>query len=109
MAKNKYLSKKGFAKWLEDWVDEVGPDVQVGTTRVIDQCPIATYLTFLTNRTWHASALACVPLVRAEVGDHEFKTPKWAKEYIYNLDRHYGRNPHLITGEEALYILREYA
>jgi hypothetical protein len=102
--KNKYLTRKGYAQWLRDQ----GTGTQVGVSRVINECPIARYLDHQTNREWHVSPLACVPRVRSEVEEHEFRTPKWAKAYIHNLDRHFGKHPKPISADEALYVLEEY-
>lgn len=104
MAKNMYLTRKGFREYLA----HQGP-AQAGVTRDIHECPVALYLSFLTNREWHASGLACVPQVRSEVESHEFKTPKWARDFIHNLDRHMGPDVVSVTGDEALYVLEEYA
>lgn len=104
MARNRYLSRRAFTLFLAERVNRV-----VGKTRDIHECPVANFLGDVTRREWHTSALACVPQVNAEVEDHEFRTPKWAKEFIHNLDRHFGRRSRDVTGEEALYVLNEYS
>ena len=77
-------------------------------TRDIHNCPVATFLDEITHREWHVSPLACVPQVDTGVEEYEFRTPKWAREFIHNLDRHFGRKPVVVTGGDALYILEEY-
>jgi hypothetical protein len=104
LARNRYLTRQGFRRWLES-----EGAIQVGLTRDIHECPVANYLNSLTMREWHTSALACVPQVRAEVEDHEFRTPKWAQRFIHNLDKHFGRKPTPVSGDDALYILEEYS
>src|SRR3990170_1546137 len=103
VAKNKYLDRRSFRQYLVD-----NAEIKVGMTRDIHDCPIANFLEGKTYREWHVSPLACVPQVDAGVEDHEFRTSKWAREFIHNLDRHNGRKPMLVTGGDALYVLDEY-
>lgn len=111
MARNRYLTRQGFRQFLVENEDEV-----VGFTRHHSECPIATYLGNVTMRTWHVSPLACVPQVDPEPGEDkfrlksEFKTPKWAAEFIHNFDKHSPRGiVQEVTGADALYVLDEYA
>lgn len=107
MARNRYLRRDTFRQFLV----EAGDDV-VGVTRRSRECPVATHLEKLTNRTWNVSALACVPQVTAESDEdqfdlrHEFKPPRWARDFIRALDKHY-LGWIEVTGNQALYVLDE--
>lgn len=102
MAANRYLKRRPFIAYLEEHGDQV-----VGSTRTMRECPVSLYLEDATKRVWHASPLACVPAVDAEVEEHEFKTPVWAQRFIHALDRHFGTTPVPVTGAQALYVLSE--
>lgn len=108
MARNRYLDRRSFRAFLEEHGDR-----PVGWTKDIHECPVALFLEKATNREWHASPLACVPQVDAAPGedpfelDHEFRTPRWARDFIHALDRHFGRKPRMVTGNDALYVLNE--
>lgn len=101
MARNRYLTRQGFRQFLAD-----NADVSVGRSRTIDDCPVSLYLEDVTKRVWHASPLQCVPQVDAEVEENEFRTPRWAKDFIHKFDREFP-TPVSVTGAEALYILNE--
>lgn len=102
VSSNKYLGRRAFRQFLEGRGDE-----PAGMTRDIHGCPIATYLEDATNREWHVSPLACVPQVDAEVEDHEFRPPRWARDLIHGIDRFFGKKPVVVTGNEVLFVLDE--
>jgi hypothetical protein len=111
VARNRYLTRDAFSRFLAEREDQV-----VGLSRHSRQCPVSTFLEHVTNRTWHTSPLNCVPQVDAEPGEdqlrlrHEFKPPRWARDFIYALDGQYARGVVAeVTGRDALYVLNEVA
>lgn len=108
MAKNRYLKRPEFRQYLAAHKDEV-----VGVTRDSQACPISSFLADETRRTWNVSTLACVPQVDAESGEdqfnlnHEFRPPRWARDFIFAVDYYFGRKHVSITGADALYVLDE--
>jgi hypothetical protein len=102
MARNKYLDRAGFRQFLASRSGDLA-----FTIRTANACPVASYLEEQTRREWHVSALACVPQVDAEVGEHEFRPPRWARDFIHHFDSYFGTKPRAVTGEEALYVLNE--
>src|SRR4030065_1656985 len=102
MAKNKYLGRRDFRRFLDSHREEAP-----FTTRDSNNCPVASYLYEQTRREWNVSPLACVPQVDAEVEDHEVRPPRWARDFIHSLDSYFGNKPRVVSGGEALYVLDE--
>jgi len=102
MARNKYLRRGGFRDYLK-----ASGDSLAFVTRDSNLCPVATYLSDQTRREWNVSPLACLPQVDTEVEGHEFRPPRWARDFIHALDSYFGTKPKRITGNEALYVLDE--
>lgn len=67
------------------------------------ECPVAVLLQEATGSPWLVSALNCVPEVE---GIKEFRPPRWAQEFIRNLDRKFSRRKSF-SAEDALIVLAE--
>lgn len=66
-------------------------------------CPVAAYLKATTGAEWLVSSLNCVP--QAE-GIKEFRPPRWAQEFIRNLDKKFTKRKSF-SAEDALIVLTE--
>lgn len=67
------------------------------------ECPVASYLTAQTGVEWLVSSLNCVP---QQEGYKEFRPPRWAQEFIRNLDRKFTRRKSF-SAEDAMVVLAE--
>lgn len=98
--RNDVLFKPEFRAWLETQKTQL-----VGMTRHAHSCPLATYLERETGEEWAVNVYNFENRLSSPTPKH-LSTPKWAVDFIHNLDRNWSK-PHRVIGEEALFILDE--
>lgn len=67
------------------------------------ECPVAALLEEKTGSGWFVSSLNCVPQIE---GIKEFRPPRWAQDFIRNLDKKFTRRKSF-SAEDALIVLAE--